>query len=1362
MRLRKRFLVIAILAFVLVGGGYFYYNQPHVQARIREAVIQSLMEATGGEISIDSLSIGLLSATANGLFVSLNSRTIQIEIEKIRVGVGLIRLPNFRRFNAQDFVDRIIIINPKIKIIPYSAAEEKDDDDDENLPKIDSLLASEWSKLIVENVPFQSAGIRNCEIEIITNAGRRLAYFSGLNGNLQRRNGELNVELSGVSGSRSLRNNVSISARITPKIERQFLSLKFDNVPIVSPLMQLDGDLSFLIDGDMDIMFADKHFPEALVPNGRFSVRRLRVRQKDRGITFTGSMDILASEGVLNAQNITAKFGKGEAAGFAKMDLNRGGRAVGELNVSIEIDEKTSVKARNLFHLTQIVNPELYFRTEGHIDSKKEELADFKANGKITEGRAVLRNLDVKSKFGGANFTGFVVPGVNYSLDGFLALDAKIDDNTSAYGNAKILVKGDDFVRFPQISGVFSDLKLKKDENFLDFPEINLQTQNETLRVAGNESGLRISAEMKLKENFAYTADLGLDENKVKEIFTFLGRNFPLDNGNLSAKISGDTAGFNFTANTKVSTEKHGDFAAGVKGQISQKQQNFTIDALKWTINKQTLDFKGNMKNTPNGWAANLSSANLSATATFDSNFTEITSGNLSINKFPLKFFNAFDKRKDKESDLILAGEVSGSTKFGGYFDKIWANGNLRVQNAQLHDLKNLSANLEFSVSDSVINLPVFSIKQGNKFLLRSRRFEKIGDKFFAELAVDDLALENFLPFAGISDVRGNVSARINADGEKIVARVISDSIFYQIGGASAPLKIQNIKTQVSLCTDSVFLDRFESEILGLKTTAEFRANHRGHRVENAVFSVNSQGDFLAAAGSFKESPIGGKGAGTISFSGNITEGELRITNGRIIIPSGEMSVYPFVRGSIENVFADMKTTGRNRVSVAVQGVLDRRRLTIRNDYNVGELTPFRVANLNLGVLRVWTDRGGIPVFLPGFMENRRGNVGYIETARKGDIPTLTIASHPDNFVMLAGTLLLRKTDITFPLLDDVEYPFDFDVFPHLYFDLDIRPADRSVRYFYQIGREDRRRGIRIIECVIDPSGTIGVRGNDADGTFRVVGRLRSNSGYMFYGRMFDRNFEIGLDFQPEPLQGGFGYDNLPIIWGRAETFSDTNRLERVSVRLKTRDERTGELRSRGRFTSLVIVPESDNINRPQDEAAAEYYRSIGGLAQAGEMAATLGDNYISGFFLNYWGRQIARKIGLDMFRFETAIMGNSLDFLMQRQLDEATTQNWNYMAFAGSGFTAGKYLGNDFLLKYQAELMPQDFSLIPRHKFGIEYQPLPYLWLDFNYGFHQESQTNEIITNPEVRMQVRMPFSDLRRFFNRRQQNAPLTPSSP
>jgi hypothetical protein len=210
-------------------------------------------------------------------------------------------------------------------------------------------------------------------------------------------------------------------------------------------------------------------------------------------------------------------------------------------------------------------------------------------------------------------------------------------------------------------------------------------------------------------------------------------------------------------------------------------------------------------------------------------------------------------------------------------------------------------------------------------------------------------------------------------------------------------------------------------------------------------------------------------------------------------------------------------------------------------------LSPIVVSGLNLGVIRLYTDKGGIPLFMPGFMEFRKGNVAYLEAIGKDSVKAFTLSGTPPDSFMVTGTLLLRRADITFPLLNDVVWPSEFDPFPMIGFNLDLRAANNSVNYYYRVGGAKRRRSIKILECTLDPSRTVGVRGRDKDGTFQVTGSIRSYKGFLFYGKIFDQNFKMGVDFSSGTV-GSKGYDNIPIIWGSAETYADTNRYEREKV----------------------------------------------------------------------------------------------------------------------------------------------------------------------------------------------------------------------
>ncbi|MCL2844462.1 MAG: hypothetical protein FWE23_03290 [Chitinivibrionia bacterium] len=1335
-----------MLLLLATGAIYTYFIQASTQNQIREAVVRIIAEATGAQISIDDIHIGFFSATVSNFSLAQRSQAFSVQIEKIKINVGLIQIPRLRRnFNPQDFVDKITIINPRLRFVIYAESEMQDSDEIE----IPRLLVSEWSSMILENVPFQTALIRNCEILILTRTNRILANFSGLNGDLFRRHEELSVNLSGISGD-AKHNNIEISARISQQSDRQFLSTNFSNVQVLSPLMELDGDISFVLDGQMDFFFKEDYFPEAIVPSGELAVKNIKVNQQERGITFSGGFDFLASGGIVYMQNFAANFGIGQMDAFAKMNLAQNGQTEGVINLKIPVDENLLITKKLNFSLDDILNPQIKFQCVGAVSQKAENLLNFTANGDISSaGRVNLQNLDMTSKqFGKGHFTGFVVPGINYSLSGNFNLSTQLYDTTSAKASVKMAIKSDDFVSFPHISLESNNMRLQRPTNVLQLPKISAKNSRDTLNFTLNSSDFQLSGSVSLSESFAYSADLKVGENTMREVLQFFGQEaVNLERASVSGNIYGDVSHLNFNTSASFVIPNYGNFSLASAGQISENQRDITINSLRWQKSPQTaLSFSGNINySTDSDWTVALAGNGISANANFSEDFSRINSGEVRVERFPLTFFNAFIPRneEDKNDNLLQGGEFSGYVNLSGNLDEIQTSGKISVRNLKIEHLENIEIRTSFSSLNGNFNIPELTVEKSGEPIINAREIKRKDEQIFGEIDIDSLDLRLVLPFFNITEaqnVSGKISMLVNLEGDKILAEIMSNSVSYERFSA------QKLRAKIVATQDSIILESFEGEILGISATANFRADHKNFRIGDAQYSVELKGDFLAAAGTFPESPVGGKGVGEIRISGGIRDGELEIRQGsRVSISQAQLAVYPFARDTLENVSANIQVLEDGRVSLALNSGLRRRTLRINNDHNVGELTPFRFANLDFGVLRVWTGRGGIPVFLPGFMENRRGNVGYIETAPKGNIPTFTVASHPEGFVMLAGTLLLRRAEITFPLLDDVVWEVDIDPIPHIYFDLNIRPADRTVNYFFQTGREDRRRGFRLIECTLDPSGsTVGVRGNDANGTLRITGQLRSFNGFIFFGRMFDRNFEVGLDFQPELLPDGSGYDNLPIIWGSAQTNSDKDRMERITVRLKTRDPQTGELRDRGRFTELVIVPEGDNRHTPQDEFAAEFFEDVGRdfIENPGTIAAGIGDAYITGFFLNYWGRQLARRVGLDIIRFESTIIGNTVDFLTARQLDENLSTDWEHLLFANASFVAGRYINNEIFLRYQGGFATDDeFQLIPTHKIGIEYQPFPFLMFDVNYGFFRERETQDFISNPSVGVQLRLPI---------------------
>ena len=61
---------------------------------------------------------------------------------------------------------------------------------------------------------------------------------------------------------------------------------------------------------------------------------------------------------------------------------------------------------------------------------------------------------------------------------------------------------------------------------------------------------------------------------------------------------------------------------------------------------------------------------------------------------------------------------------------------------------------------------------------------------------------------------------------------------------------------------------------------------------------------------------------------------------------------------------------------------------------------------------------------------------------------------------------------------------------------------------------------MRFVEGYLDPSSVIRV-GRDLDKTFRLYGTIRSFKGSAYYGKVFDRNFDVGVEFVPQKLKDG-------------------------------------------------------------------------------------------------------------------------------------------------------------------------------------------------------------------------------------------------
>ena len=134
-------------------------------------------------------------------------------------------------------------------------------------------------------------------------------------------------------------------------------------------------------------------------------------------------------------------------------------------------------------------------------------------------------------------------------------------------------------------------------------------------------------------------------------------------------------------------------------------------------------------------------------------------------------------------------------------------------------------------------------------------------------------------------------------------------------------------------------------------------------------------------------------------------------------------------------------------------------------------------------------------------------------------------------------------------------------------------------------------------------------------------------------------------------------------------------------------------------------------------------------------------------YFLRRLEKRLAKRLGLDVISIETSIASNYFSRFYNRQFTEWADQ-WDLLALANMGVTVGRYFFHDYLfLKARGELVPVDELLIPEYSLGLEFQPVRYLLMDFNYGFYKGEADLE--HNPRVNMQLRLPIAGMRNMLN-------------
>jgi hypothetical protein len=1397
MKPRKWVFVVFLCVLIAVFG--LFQGRRHLEKNrnIEQFLIKQLSASTGGEFSVEKIRLGFFSVYLQNVKASLSMRTFNLSVRDIKVGFSLWRIIRSRG-NVSQGINKIILFSPLLEIrlaqksLPGS------------IGSASSVPATSPNAL--SGFPIKHLLIRKGAMTVSIGDGSPAILGEDLSGRVTNNDAAVLFDLRGCMASSG--KNLFFSAAFSKTGAKHRISLRLNKAQIRKPFnlgkAQITGGL---FDGAFEVSFPDsvtaRNFESAgwctisrgactisglpapltavncaaAISNTMVRVDSLTCRMKNIGIAGKGAWDLgtenlkescitLRAAGIRPEafavqpsslmKNVT---GKGWAevklmkqkyparTGFTCLagGVNLYGQALTLVHGSGSID-KSQVTADTLV----ITGPSLRVLGSGIVNYEKKPTAysfTFKADADSIASAPDLRGrLSAQGTMRGLGKTYF--------------LDAVLMGRSLRFGG---ILLGSPELRIATSEGKgisFSSFETNSDYFSIDGVVDSLAGGSPCIAFNA-KAGPRL-----LKEAIAAS-----QPTLAKEI----------DSAWAQASFKGTVKKFSargFAGLTVVSDRDLPRIRGSIGVQLDKKEAD---KAVHWQVFQRDFSISDSLvplrgQGTVCGDSLRIDSlqALLGIKAGGIVRFGKVAGVDLDVRyrDASLSMLNTmlFARRLP-----FLAGLLSGSTRLSGSLEKIRTDSELHLKGASVSMFSGIEADAVVQTRDTVFTVLPMVIRQNGAALMQVDTVtNKNGLRFSG--SIDDLDVASIigrlLPeeyFKEEHEIKGALSGNFSSTQSGLAAKVELRSNWISVDA----WRLDRLKTSLKVNERGLYVESFTAE-----DSLRSRVTAKGFIPWSVIADQENDSDTLDMQASISGDllastehnasvpfflPIGGHGMGTLDAAVKGTLGNIRLIKAAVQIPQGVLRVRPFVQEDIKDFslrIALANTSGSSaepdqshnddevidkaEISTLLTGSIGRRPIRIHSTHTIpAGFEPIKLGFLDFGAMLISTPKRGVDIHVPGLMEI--GALGDIEFAAKPPFPEFAL-SGPIDHLCITGAWILRTCDVTFPILDNVETRVKFDPFPFINWNMDLRVGNRNVQYYYDTGKN--RKLMRLVELSIDPVSVLSLRGRVTDNTFSLLNSLRSTKGSIFFGRIFNRNVDIGLDFVPERIPDRRGYNNLPIIWGSAEAMSDTSRFDRIKLSLIVRDSVTGAWSERGRLYDIHFRVGADIEAIPgegQKQFVADEGKRYGSLGGAGRFVSAMGEQYLHRVLLQNFERRLAKTLGLDVINVETSIASNYFNKLYNRQFD---LNKWGYLTFANVGITLGRYILYDkVFLKWRTELVPVDTLLRPEYNVGFEFQPLQNLILDVNYGIYKGAKSLE--TNPKVNLWLQLPIKDVRNFFD-------------
>jgi len=1381
--MKPRKWVLYLCAILTILSVVFFVSIRYLEknSNLESVLEKKISPAVGGLFSFDEIEFGLFSITIKNVTVVLPRNAFTIDVKDVRVGFSLWKLVR-NRGDFEKSISKIILLEPRLAVLIDSTLvpTPQDEKKDSSVTEVLSPEAFGVNYLIV----------KNGEARLIEKNGAFVSIGDHLNGKMWSQYEDLYFELEGKLASH--RRNLNLSGVVGSETTR--LSFLMEKAKISRPvrlqsLKITRGTFSGLF--ELVVMSDSAGMPlfdtQGSLHISRGTAQITGVDEAVKDIEVAVTMDST----VWNLDSLKLKWSGLSCKGTGKWDIGKGEGGI--LNLYAE-----DIRPERLFpDMPELISKNLF--GTGWLGITLRSKADFsKVTARIHGGGINLLERPVTSlqlSLLLEEQKKLTVDSLEITTDLFtVKADATYTFSTEPSYFVNWRCDIDSIPPLPVLEGDFEargqlwsrtgGIEMNTHINGENLRLFSFPMGNQGILITGTDKKLRIVNQLNRQNDIIFTGfvenpfslnplvEISSQLNK-RYIKLFIGENSIIDTSvidvyDINTLFSGSAKAWH----TEVSSRIRSENVFGELVLTAERKNPQTL--VDWKLYDRGLFLGGkpfpvSMQGKADTNQIIVDSASLLRAVSASGNIflsqsntvqAEIMCDRLSLSDFSTWFL--------KEKITIDGGVVSGVARINGSLKCPSVQSQLHLDNCIIGGYKNLKTDLVISNDCEQLKILPFVIRNQERVVFEFDSVTVSENRFELGVQFEDISVKDIMePFV---------------EDELPVEALISGSAHSTKEGFPLDLKIESPRLKVdSLVLDSLRLlgSINENQCIIKSFTAKdsqrtsFSLSGRipwvflGDQLpENDTLTMagNITGDILASLEHNLFSPIGGTGKGEIHFSCFADHDGLQITRLFAHIPEGVLTLNPFVASPITDFSFKVALADSNQVETRFAGDIDKRPIVVYSNHSVPQgYESFKIGPLDFGVLQVATPDQGVNLHLPGFQQP--GELVDVEFSGKKPFDAFTLSGPPDK-LKITGKWILRSGEFTYPFVENDEVPWPFDPYPYVTWEMDIQPGNRKVLYFWDLMRK-KRRLFRFFEASLDPTTIVKVRGRMMNKNFRLLGGIRSYKGSVFFGRVFDRRFEVGLDFIPQPMAGG-GYDNMPVMWGSAEAFSDTSRFDRITLTLQIQDPVTGAVSERGRVKMIPRSADSRlatsgdsipnfifNLSSDLEEIAGSSQRElfqeaglrITTLEGAGAFVSDFGEKYLHRMLFQRLEKKLAKKLGLDVISFETSFASNYFNNFYNRQFGDNNRQ-LGLLAFANVGVTVGRYFLNDYLfLKARGELIPIEELLTPEYSFGLEFQPVQYLLMDVNYGIHRENET--IVHDPKLNLQLRLPITRFRNFFN-------------